>query len=237
MAARAAASRAPACELPALGPALSRRGRPRRGRRTGGAGAAPRRRGCTAAWRRSTLLSAEIVRRQVSVDFALPAALRRALRVGEGQCGRRRSRCCASRSCATSTCANEAEEAVPVLARDHTTLLVGAALLAQASDAVARPRRRSSPGGCSRSCARPTRSTRPRAAGGAGGRRGARRRRCAALLAHEPTAAAAGRARRELPAARRAGRHRPPADRQVPLRLLPRRAAGLAASPWGSTRS
>src|SRR3954452_16801637 len=81
------------------------------------------------------VLSDEIVRRQMSVDFALPAPLRPALRVGEEQAivplALMRKQILRN-----FDLRNEAEEAVSVLARDHTTLLAGAALLAQASDAV-----------------------------------------------------------------------------------------------------
>ena len=81
------------------------------------------------------VISAEVVRRQVSVDFTLPGPLRTALSVGEGQCvvplavlGKQILRHFDLR--------DAAEEAVPVVARDHTGLLAGAALLAQAADAV-----------------------------------------------------------------------------------------------------
>src|SRR4051794_11943313 len=79
--------------------------------------------------------SEEIVRRRVSVDLALPAVLRPALRVGEGQALVPLA-LLRKQILRNFDLRNEAEEAVPVLARDHTTLLAGAALLAQASDAV-----------------------------------------------------------------------------------------------------
>ena len=171
------------------------------------------------------VISAEVVRRQVSVDFALPGPLRAALSVGEGQCvvplavlGKQILRHFDLR--------DAAEEAVPVVARDHTALLAGAALLAQAADAV--------PG------LRPELAGRllavvqaPDAVTG--------RERLVALesgAGDDPEVAAAagaradgrpaGRPRRELPAARRARRDGPPAGGQVPLRLLPLRTAGMA---------
>ncbi|HWT21865.1 MAG TPA: hypothetical protein VN213_00005, partial [Solirubrobacteraceae bacterium] len=81
------------------------------------------------------VLSAEIARRQVSVDFAVPAALRPALAVGEGQAIVPLA-VLRKQILRHFDLRDEGEEAVPVLARDHTTLLAGAALLAQASDAV-----------------------------------------------------------------------------------------------------
>src|SRR6185436_9185926 len=81
------------------------------------------------------VLSEEIARRQVSVDFALPDALRPALRVGEGQAVVPVA-LLRKQILRNFDMRNEAEEAVSVLTRDHTTLLAGAALLAQASDAV-----------------------------------------------------------------------------------------------------
>ena len=81
------------------------------------------------------VLSEEIARRQVSVDFALPDALRPALRVGEGQAVVPVA-LLRKQILRNFDLRNEAEEAVSVLARDHTGLLTGAALLAQASDAV-----------------------------------------------------------------------------------------------------
>ena len=81
------------------------------------------------------VLSEEIARRQVSVDFALPDALRPALRVGEGQAVVPVA-LLRKQILRNFDLRNEAEEAVSVLARDHTALLAGAALLAQASDAV-----------------------------------------------------------------------------------------------------
>src|SRR3954449_7111596 len=81
------------------------------------------------------VLSDEIVRRQMSVDFALPAPLRPALRVGEEQAVVPLA-LMRKQILRNFDLRNEAEEAVPVLARDHTTLLAGAAVLAQGSEAV-----------------------------------------------------------------------------------------------------
>src|SRR3954471_21899103 len=141
------------------------------------------------------LLTEEIVRRQVSVDFAVPAALRSALLVGEGQAVVPVA-LLRKQILRNFDLRNEAEEAVSVLARDHTTLLAGAALLAQASDPVrdlapelagrlprvvrapAAPRggppRAGAPRPAARRRALAGRGARPRPAGGAGGRRGAR---------------------------------------------------------------
>jgi hypothetical protein len=77
----------------------------------------------------------EVGRRQVSVDFTLPAALRPALAVGEGQ-GIVPLAVLRKQILRNFDMRDEAGEAVPVAARDHTALLAGAALLAQASDAV-----------------------------------------------------------------------------------------------------
>jgi hypothetical protein len=79
------------------------------------------------------VLSAEFVRRQVSVDFAVPDGLRPALRLAGGQC-----------LVPLAVLRKEilrhfdlrdgADEVVPVLTRDQTMLLAGAALLAKAGD-------------------------------------------------------------------------------------------------------
>jgi hypothetical protein len=81
------------------------------------------------------VVSAEVVRRQVSVDFALPGPLRAALQVGEGQCLVPLA-LLRKQILRHFDLRNEAEEPVPVLARDHTMLLAGAALLSQAADAL-----------------------------------------------------------------------------------------------------
>ena len=73
------------------------------------------------------VVSAEVVRRQVSVDFTLPGPLRPALEVGEGQCLVPLA-VLRKQILRHFDLRDEAEEAVPVVARDHTMLLAGAAL-------------------------------------------------------------------------------------------------------------
>jgi hypothetical protein len=81
------------------------------------------------------ILSAELARRQMSVDFAVPSALRPALHVGEAQ-GLVPLAMLRKQLLRHFDLRDEHDEPVPVVAGDHTALLAGAALLAQASDAV-----------------------------------------------------------------------------------------------------
>jgi hypothetical protein len=81
------------------------------------------------------VVSAEIARRQVSVDFALPEELRTALRLGEGQCLVPVA-VLRKEILRHFDLRDERDEVVPVVVRDHTTVLAGAALLSQAGDAV-----------------------------------------------------------------------------------------------------